>query len=173
MLRHRPWIAVATSIAIGGAVGASGCRRALVRDPNDLTVPAVVLEVRGADGAYRPATETTFTHAFSGDHALELRCRIRDSGGVSRGTLRFRGSSARCGAALTGLPDPQTRTVPSGAAVIDAMPLTVALRGGVGCAGGAGVLDGERVEVACTGENWSANPSTRRATRVLAIELRR
>lgn len=176
------WLVIAAAIALG-------CND-VVKDTNDLTLPGVVLEVRGPDGRFHPATEATFEGAFTAGHALELSCTVTDPGGVSRATLAFRGKAEACAApgeppapadsiSLTGLPEPRTIGVPDDGsdAASDRLVVTASLPGGIGCHGhrGAarfeGVPRGQRVEVRCTGENWSANPSTRKAQRILEIEL--
>ncbi len=170
------------------AIAAIGCND-MVKDPSDLTLPGVALEVRGPDGRYHPATEATLT----GGPALELRCVVTDPGGVSRATLTFHGTAEACLAGgappagdqpvyLTGLPEARSIAVADdgSAAAEDQLIVAASLPGGLGChgydVGGArwsGVPRGARVEVRCTGENWSANPATRKAQRALEVELAR
>lgn len=180
LANHQGCWLVAAALAI-----APGCND-VVKDTSDLTPPGVVLEVRGADGQLRPATEAT----LAAGHALELVCVVTDAGGVSRATLAFEGTAEAClsagapsppGAAvyLTGLPAAASVADPDdgSATATDRLLVTASLRGDLGCYGydGAtrfeGAPRGPRVEVRCTGANWSVNPSTRKAQRTLAVEL--
>lgn len=176
-------------LAAAAAVAtATGCNQ-LVKDTGDLTVPGVVLEVRGPDGRFRSATEATFAGAFTPGRALELRCVVSDPGGVSRATLAFGGSAEACEAPgrptapdeiyLTGLPP--VRSVADdddgSARARGQLLVTASLPGGIGCYGYRGAMrfDGmprdPHVEIRCTGENWSENPATRKARRTLDVAL--
>jgi hypothetical protein len=180
------WLMIAAAAAAAAAIGCND----LVKDTADLTPPGVVLEVRGADGRFRPATEATFEGAFTAGRVLELRCIVTDTGGVSRATLTFQGNAEACDAAgrrpapdaavyLTGLPPARSITADDdgSAAASGRLLVTASLPSGIGCYGYTGALRfegvprGQRLEVRCTGENWSVNPSTRKAQRVLDVEL--
>jgi len=185
---HRRCGLLAAAAAVIAA--AAGCHD-LVKDTTDMTVPGVVLEVRGPDGQYRPATEAIFEGALTAGRALELRCVVTDPGGVSRATLTFDGRADACDAAdrppapdaavyLSGLPQGRSIAVDDdGSAAAGAqLAVTASIPGGIGCyaydgaARFEGVPRGPHLEVRCTGENWSINPSTRKAERTLDLELR-
>lgn len=182
-------ILTAALTAAAACTAVAGCNR-IVKDTKDLTLPGVVMQVRGADGRFHPATEATLPRAVAeAGAALEISCEVADPGGISKVTISFEGRAEAClieGAPappsaevrVTGLPRPQTIALADdSAAARDRLRVTAQLPGALGCQAyvdGAlrtGVPRGRLVEVRCTGENWSVNPSTRRAHRRLDVAL--
>lgn len=190
MLANHQEIGIALA-ALAATLGCNDVVGDVVKDTSDLTLPVIVLEIRGEDGQHRPATEVTLRSAFTAGHALELMCVVSDPGGVSKVTLAFEGDAEACPGAggpsappvyLTGLPEPTSVVADDddggSATAPDRLVLTASLPSGIGCYGYAGdarvpgAPRGARAQVRCTGENWSVNPATRRAQRVLSVELR-
>lgn len=159
----------------------------VVKDTADQSKPDVVIKVRGSDGQYAPATQTTFH--FAAGNALDFMCIVSDPGGVSKAQVTYSstvdgctsGSEVSSGVTiyLTGLPGPLLQTLapdPQGK-VLASLPLLGQVKGPLGCYGYSGgikftgVPQGDTLEITCDGENWSANAAKKSASQKLTVHL--
>jgi hypothetical protein len=159
----------------------------VVKDTTDPSKPDVVIKVRGSDGQYAPATQTTFH--FGAGNELDFMCIVGDPGGVSKAQVTYSstvdgctsGSTVSSGVTiyLTGLPDPMLQTLspdPQGK-VLASLPLLGQVKGPLGCYGYSGgikftgVPQGDTLVITCSGENWSSNAAARSASKKLTVNL--
>ena len=162
---------------------ATACASSKVpKDLNDTSPPDVVIKVRGANGQYASATETTLSVAGN----LDLMCIASDSGGISKIDVTFSGATDHCTTSdggvysgvftITPLPAELLQTLQGDASgkVLSSLPMLATLAGPFACSipsVGKGIPYGDTITVTCTGWNWSQNVQKKSTTRSLAVKL--
>ena len=154
-------------------------------DNKDATPPTVELKMLGASGVYAPVSTTTLSRSGA---PLTFVCVVSDPQGVHEAALSFIGGSDTCttgsGAVwsgsfpVEGLPKPQSTSASADASgkVPTSLPVIAKLKQPLSCAvPGSPVTTGypigAKVQVQCSGLNWSASNTTVSAAKTATIEL--
>jgi len=152
-------------------------------DPNDSSKPSVIINVRGVDGAYTPASQATMSAGTT--NQLNMNCVVKDAGGVSAINLSFTSASNSCTVSSTiyngvfsisSVPATQSSTyVPDAQGnVKDERFYFATLQGPFTCnvpGVGTGAPLGATITATCTGKNFANNPANKTATAKLSIKL--